>query len=180
MAIMSTSAIPQTAGPKAATSTWNLDPVHSVAEFKVKHMMISNVKGQFANVGGVLTLDEGDPTNSRIEASIEVASVNTRERAARYAPEKRGLLSRGEVSEAVVQVDANHSHWQRRPCSRRRLDHSRGHSQCGIQRGRTDACRERSMGQYTPGALGNHEDQPQRFRLDLERCAGGREYSCGR
>jgi polyisoprenoid-binding protein YceI len=79
MAIMSTSAIPQSAAPKAATSTWNLDPVHSVAEFKVKHMMISNVKGQFANVGGVLTLDEGDPTNSRIEASIEVASVNTRD-----------------------------------------------------------------------------------------------------
>src|SRR6267142_2305885 len=79
MAIMSTSAIQQTAAPKTATSTWNLDPVHSVAEFKVKHMMISNVKGQFANVGGVLTLDEGDPTNSRIEASIEVASVNTRD-----------------------------------------------------------------------------------------------------
>src|SRR5258705_208236 len=72
MVIMTTSAIPQTAAPKTATSSWNLDPVHSVAEFKVKHMMISNVKGQFANVGGVLTLDEGDPTNSRIEASIEV------------------------------------------------------------------------------------------------------------
>src|SRR5260370_14080574 len=79
MAIMSTSAIQETAAPKTGTRTWNLDPVHSVAEFKVKHMMISNVKGQFANVGGVLTLDEGDPTNSRIEASIEVASVNTRD-----------------------------------------------------------------------------------------------------
>ena len=34
-----------TAAPQ--TTTWNIDPVHSVAEFKVKHMMISNVKGQF-------------------------------------------------------------------------------------------------------------------------------------
>jgi polyisoprenoid-binding protein YceI len=79
MVNMSTSATPQAAAPKTATSTWNLDPVHSVAEFKVKHMMISNVKGQFANVSGVLTLDESDPTNSGIEASIEAASVNTRD-----------------------------------------------------------------------------------------------------
>jgi len=79
MVNMSTSATPQAAAPKTATSTWNLDPVHSVAEFKVKHMMISNVKGQFANVTGVLTLDESDPTNSTIEAAIEAASVNTRD-----------------------------------------------------------------------------------------------------
>jgi len=76
---MSTSATPRIAAPQIAASTWNLDPVHSVAEFKVKHMMISNVKGQFANVTGVLTLDESDPTNSGIEASIEAASVNTRD-----------------------------------------------------------------------------------------------------
>jgi polyisoprenoid-binding protein YceI len=62
-----------------APTTWNLDPVHSVAEFKVKHMMISNVKGQFTAISGVLTLDENDVTASRIEASIDAASINTRE-----------------------------------------------------------------------------------------------------
>jgi polyisoprenoid-binding protein YceI len=67
------------ATPQIATSTWNIDPVHSVAEFKVKHMMISNVKGQFTRVKGVLALDETDLTNSRVEASIEAASINTRE-----------------------------------------------------------------------------------------------------
>ena len=71
---MSTVAIPQ-----AATTTWNVDPVHSVAEFKVKHMMISNVKGQFTTVKGVLILDENDLANSRVEASIEAASINTRD-----------------------------------------------------------------------------------------------------
>ena len=71
---MSTQAIPQT-----AVSTWNLDPVHSVAEFKVKHMMISNVKGQFPTLTGVLTLDESDHSKSRVEASIDVASINTRD-----------------------------------------------------------------------------------------------------
>ncbi|HXN63998.1 MAG TPA: YceI family protein [Candidatus Acidoferrales bacterium] len=65
--------------PQTAQSTWNLDPVHSVAEFKVKHMMISNVKGQFTNVKGLLRLDEADVTKSQIEASIEAASINTRD-----------------------------------------------------------------------------------------------------
>jgi polyisoprenoid-binding protein YceI len=67
------------ASPQTATTTWNIDPVHSTAEFKVKHMMISNVKGQFTKVQGVLSLDEADVTNSTIEASIEAASINTRE-----------------------------------------------------------------------------------------------------
>jgi polyisoprenoid-binding protein YceI len=74
MATMSTMASPQT-----ATTTWNLDPAHSVAEFKVKHMMISNVRGQFATVTGVLTLDEADHSNSRVEASLEAASINTQD-----------------------------------------------------------------------------------------------------
>jgi polyisoprenoid-binding protein YceI len=65
--------------PQAATSIWNLDPVHSVAEFKVKHMMISNVKGQFTGISGVLTLDEADLTNSRVEAYIEASTINTRD-----------------------------------------------------------------------------------------------------
>ena len=71
---MSTLATPQT-----TTTAWNIDPAHSVAEFKVKHMMISNVKGQFAKVTGVLTLDESDLTNSRVEALIEAASIETRD-----------------------------------------------------------------------------------------------------
>ena len=67
------------ATPQTATTTWNLDPIHSVAEFKVKHMMISNVKGQFTNLKGVLDLDESDLTKSRVEASIDAASINTRD-----------------------------------------------------------------------------------------------------
>ena len=65
--------------PQTSTTTWNIDPSHSVAEFKVKHMMISNVKGQFAKVSGKLTLDESDLTQSRVEAIIEAASIETRD-----------------------------------------------------------------------------------------------------
>jgi polyisoprenoid-binding protein YceI len=63
----------------AGVSTWNLDPVHSVVEFKVKHMMISNVKGQFTGITGVLTLDENDVTKSRVEATIDASTINTRD-----------------------------------------------------------------------------------------------------
>lgn len=62
-----------------AVTTWNIDPAHSVAEFKVKHMMISNVKGAFPKVSGVLTFDEGDVSKSSVEATIDVASIVTRD-----------------------------------------------------------------------------------------------------
>lgn len=65
--------------PQTAITTWNIDPVHSVAEFKVKHMMISNVKGQFTGISGKLTLDESDVTRSRIEATLDATTINTRE-----------------------------------------------------------------------------------------------------
>jgi polyisoprenoid-binding protein YceI len=76
------SAAPQTA-PAApavsirASSVWNLDPAHSVAEFKVRHMMISYVKGRFSGLSGVLKLDENDYTHSAVEVSIPAASVST-------------------------------------------------------------------------------------------------------
>jgi len=60
-------------------STWNVDPVHAMAEFKVKHMMIANVKGHFPKVTGVLKLDESDLTKSSVEAEIDAASIETRD-----------------------------------------------------------------------------------------------------
>jgi polyisoprenoid-binding protein YceI len=77
---MTTLAAPETSTSIATSvTTWNIDPAHSVAEFKVKHMMISNVKGQFSKVQGALTIDESDLVNSRVEASIEAASIHTRD-----------------------------------------------------------------------------------------------------
>ena len=68
-----------TIGTQSLTTVWNIDPAHTVAEFKVKHMMIANVKGHFAKVSGVLIRDESDPTNDRVEATIEAASLHTRD-----------------------------------------------------------------------------------------------------
>ena len=72
---MSTVAAPEV----TAITTWNIDPVHSTAQFKVKHMMISNVKGEFTAVTGKLELNNADITKSKIEASIDAGSINTRE-----------------------------------------------------------------------------------------------------
>ena len=65
--------------PQTTTTTWNIDPAHTVAEFKVKHMMIANVKGHFSRVSGVLIRDASDPANDRVEATIEAASIQTRD-----------------------------------------------------------------------------------------------------
>ena len=61
----------------ATTTTWNLDPAHSHAEFKVKHMMISNVKGSFSGLSGKLSEHATDATLSSIEASVDVSTVST-------------------------------------------------------------------------------------------------------
>ena len=63
----------------AQNTIWNIDPAHSVAEFKVKHMMIANVKGYFSKITGVLTRDESNVVNSSVEVSIEAASIETRD-----------------------------------------------------------------------------------------------------
>lgn len=65
-----------TANP-ASSITWKLDPAHSSAEFKIKHMMISNVKGSFNGLSGTLVEDKNDPNRSRVEAAIDISSLNT-------------------------------------------------------------------------------------------------------
>ncbi len=67
----------QTERKASGAGTWTIDQAHSVAEFAVKHMMVSTVKGRFKNLTGTLHVDEANPAGSRIEAAIEVASVDT-------------------------------------------------------------------------------------------------------
>lgn len=62
-----------------AKSKWVLDPSHSLAEFSVKHMMIATVKGSFGGIEGVLYADLPDFTTAQVEASVDPATVDTRE-----------------------------------------------------------------------------------------------------
>ena len=62
----------------AQTSTWNIDPAHSTAQFTVRHLGISNVTGSFTKVTGTIALNDKDLTQSQVSASIDVNSVDTR------------------------------------------------------------------------------------------------------
>jgi polyisoprenoid-binding protein YceI len=63
----------------AATSTWKIDPQHSAAQFSVRHMAISTVRGGFSKVNGTVVIDDQDITKSAVDVSIDVSTVDTRE-----------------------------------------------------------------------------------------------------
>lgn len=61
----------------ASAATWNIDPEHSNVGFKVRHLMVSNVKGSFEKHSGVVDINDKDITKSRVEVSIDTNSINT-------------------------------------------------------------------------------------------------------
>ncbi len=63
----------------AKSVIYDIDPAHTEAQFKVRHMMISYVRGTFRKVSGNVVADRGNPANSSVEVSIDVNSVETRE-----------------------------------------------------------------------------------------------------
>jgi polyisoprenoid-binding protein YceI len=65
--------------PTYVAGTWELDPTHSEVTFSVKHLAISKVRGSFERFTATIVTAE-DPTKSTVEASIEVASVNTNQK----------------------------------------------------------------------------------------------------
>src|SRR5580698_10574941 len=60
-------------------STYQIDTAHTHAQFKVRHLMISNVKGDFDKVSGTVTIDDANPSASSINITVEVNSISTRE-----------------------------------------------------------------------------------------------------
>jgi polyisoprenoid-binding protein YceI len=58
---------------------WQIDPAHSAAHFSVRHLMISNVRGEFTNISGSALMDPADLSNSSVEVTIQAASLSTRE-----------------------------------------------------------------------------------------------------
>ena len=62
----------------AAQDTWQLDPPHSSAQFSVRHLGVSTVRGAFTKVSGTVVYDAANPAKSSLQATIEAASVDTR------------------------------------------------------------------------------------------------------
>jgi polyisoprenoid-binding protein YceI len=61
-----------------ATSTWQIDPNHSAAQFAVRHLGLSTVRGAFTKVSGTIQLDDKDVTKSSVDVTIDAGSVDTR------------------------------------------------------------------------------------------------------
>ncbi|MBM4270405.1 MAG: YceI family protein [Deltaproteobacteria bacterium] len=62
---------------RADAASWQLDPSHSNVGFSIRHMMVSNVRGNFAEFGGTVTGDPSNPGAAVIEATIDAASIDT-------------------------------------------------------------------------------------------------------
>ena len=60
-------------------SLYHIDAAHSAAQFKVRHMMIANVKGEFDKVSGTVNYDPANPTASAVQASVDVSTISTRD-----------------------------------------------------------------------------------------------------
>lgn len=63
----------------AASSNWQIDPQHSSAQFAVRHLGLSTVRGAFSKLSGTMMLDDQDITKSSVEVTIDVNTVDTRE-----------------------------------------------------------------------------------------------------
>jgi polyisoprenoid-binding protein YceI len=59
------------------TTIWQLDPAHTSVEFAVKHMMFTTVRGRFKTFTGSVHVDERNPQGSKVEVSIDAASIDT-------------------------------------------------------------------------------------------------------
>jgi polyisoprenoid-binding protein YceI len=62
----------------AQVETWQIDPAHTAAQFAVRHMGISTVRGAFTKTSGTVQYDPADPSKTSIEVTMDAASVNTR------------------------------------------------------------------------------------------------------
>lgn len=58
---------------------WDIDKSHSAAAFVIRHMMVSNVHGQFSGISGAISFEHGKPAKAKIDISIDVATIDTRD-----------------------------------------------------------------------------------------------------
>ena len=65
------------APPLAGAATWQIDPDHAFVEFKVRHLMVSSVKGVFTRVAGTIEADDADLARAKVNVTIDTASIDT-------------------------------------------------------------------------------------------------------
>jgi len=147
--------------------TWKIDPAHSSAEFKVKHMMISSVKGSFNGLNGTLIEDTSNPTLSHVDATIDISTISTGD------AQRDGHLK---------SVDSLHHEQHPNMTFHSTLVEKKGDGEYAVTGDLTIHGAAKPVvfaveGPSTPGkdhwgntriGLRNHKDQSQGFRLNLE------------
>jgi polyisoprenoid-binding protein YceI len=63
----------------ALSKPWKIDGTHSSATFRVKHLMVATVQGSMSGIEGTVDLDEQDVTKSKVNATLDAATINTNE-----------------------------------------------------------------------------------------------------
>jgi polyisoprenoid-binding protein YceI len=63
----------------AANAVYDIDVAHSSAQFQVRHMMVTNVRGEFAKMSGTVEYDPANPSAAKVEATIDATTINTRD-----------------------------------------------------------------------------------------------------
>ena len=111
----------------ALAATWTLDPAHSSVQFSVRHMMVSNVRGEFAKVAGTVQGDETKPTEAVIDGHHRRGQHRHPRGEARRAPEERRLPRRREASDDHLQVEADRAGGRRQVQGDRRPHAARRH-----------------------------------------------------
>jgi polyisoprenoid-binding protein YceI len=70
---------PSPAAAPERAAIWNIDTAHANAGFKVRHLMVSHVRGHLGPVTGTVFIDELDLTRSRVDVSIDARGIDSRE-----------------------------------------------------------------------------------------------------
>ena len=156
-------------------TTWRTDPAHTDIQFSAKHMMVTTVRGKFADVAGTLTLDEADPTASSGSFTVRAASLSTGNEQRDGHLRSADFFDADDAPRDHVRLDRGHAQGRQRLRGHRR-PHDPRHDPAGHVR--------RRVPRPLPGLRGparrlprHDQAQPRGLGPDLERHARDRRLA---
>ena len=153
---------------RAQNAAWTLDSSHSSAQFSVRHMMVSNVRGEFTKVTGTGQWNGKDFTSASVDVTIDVASINT------HDPKRDGHLKTADFFDVEKFPTITFKSTKVEQVSAGKLRMTGNLTMHGVTKpivlnvdGPTPVVKDRS-GAAARGCVGDRHDQPQGLRDLLE------------